>query len=75
MALGAGAGQGKVIATLDVDRSGARVLTGSRDYTLKMYDFAGMKSDLRAFRTLTPSDGHPVHAVSWSPTGACKTAL
>ncbi len=28
-----------------------------------------MKSDARPFRELEPNEGHPVHAVSWSPTG------
>jgi WD40 repeat protein len=65
----AAAGQGKVVASLDVDHSGSRVLAGSRDYTIRLFDFNGMKSDLRSFRQLEPFEGHPVHAVSWSPTG------
>ena len=28
-----------------------------------------MRRDLRAFREITPSDGYPVHALSWSPSG------
>ena len=66
----AGLGQGKVVATLDVDRAGARVLSGSRDYGARIFDFNGMKADLRAFRKLVPNEGHPVHALSWSPSGA-----
>ena len=65
-----GLGQGKVVATLDVDRAGARVLSGSRDYGARIFDFNGMKADLRAFRKLLPNEGHPVHALSWSPSGA-----
>lgn len=64
-----GAGQGKVVTSLDVDHSGSRLLAGSRDYSLRMFDFNGMKSDMRSFRRLEPSDGHPVHSVSLSPTG------
>ena len=63
------AGQGKVVCSLDVDHSGSRLLAGSRDYSLRMFDFNGMKSDMRSFRKIEPSDGHPVHAVSLSPTG------
>ena len=63
------AGQGKVVASLDVDHTGSRLLAGSRDYSLRMFDFNGMKSDMRSFRRLEPSDGHPVHSVSLSPTG------
>lgn len=70
------AGQGKVVASLDVDHSGSRVVAGSRDYSVKLFDFNGMKSDLRSFRGVEPFEGHPVHAVSWSPTGtACFTSI
>ena len=69
-ALRAKAGQGKVVASLDVDHAGVRVAAGSRDYSVRLFDFNGMKSDLKGFRRCEPSDGHPVHAVSWSPTGA-----
>lgn len=62
-------GQGKVVTSLDVDHSGSRLLAGSRDYSLRMFDFNGMKSDMRSFRRLEPSDGHPVHSVSLSPRG------
>ena len=64
------AGQGKVVASLDVDHAGVRVAAGSRDYSVRLFDFNGMKSDLKGFRRCEPSEGHPVHAVSWSPTGA-----
>ncbi len=57
------------MTALAVDRAGARVLSGSRDYSLRMFDFNGMNSTMRAFRTLQPADGHPINAVSWSPTG------
>ena len=59
------------MASLDVDHSGSRVVAGSRDYSVRVFDFNGMKSDLKGFRRVEPSEGHPVHAVSWSPTGAC----
>lgn len=64
------AGQGKYIASLDVDHSGSRVVAGSRDYSVRLFDFNGMKSDMKSFRRIEPFDGHPVHAVSWSPSGA-----
>lgn len=63
------AGQEKIVTSIDVDHSGSRLLAGSRDYSLRMFDFNGMKSDMRSFRRLEPSDGHPVHSVSLSPTG------
>ena len=52
-----------------MDRTGARALTGGEDYQLRMFDFGGMKRDMRAFRKLEPSEGYPVNAVSFSPTG------
>ena len=57
------------MATLDVDHSGSRVAAGSRDYSVRLFDFNGMKSDLKSFRKVVPFEGHPVHAVCWSPTG------
>lgn len=60
---------GKGVVSLDVDHSGSRVITGSTDYTVKIFDFNGMKSDFKAFRTIEPSEGHPVLSLSWSPTG------
>ena len=34
-----------------------------------MFDFGGMKSDLRSFRSVEPHSGHPVAALAWSPSG------
>jgi len=38
------------VTCLDIDPSGSRLVTGSLDYTVRMFDFSGMKSDLRSFR-------------------------
>ncbi|KAK9812868.1 hypothetical protein WJX72_004992 [[Myrmecia] bisecta] len=65
----------KIVCALDVDHSGARVVSGSRDYTVRMYDFGGMKSDMRSFRSLEPFEGHPVHALSFSPSGDAFLAV
>lgn len=43
-------GQGRAVTCLDIDPSGSRLITGSLDYTVRMFDFSGMKSDLRSFR-------------------------
>ena len=58
-----------------MDRAGARALTGGEDYQLRMFDFGGMKRDMRAFRKLEPSEGYPVNAVSFSPTGASFASM
>lgn len=62
-------GHHKVVSALDVDRAGVRVVTGGMDYQTLLYDFNGMKSDCKPFRELMPHEGHPVHAVSFSPSG------
>ena len=58
-----------------MDPASTRILSASRDYTMHMYDFGGMKADMKAFRTLTPFEGHPVLAASWSTTGDTLSLL
>eukprot|EP00899_Mesostigma_viride_P025428 jgi/Mesvir1/606/Mv02040-RA.2 len=62
-------GHRKVVTAVAVDPSGARVITGSTDYTLRMYDFGGMDARLKSFRQLEPFEAHPIRGISWSPTG------
>ncbi|CAN7047452.1 hypothetical protein IGI04_025479 [Brassica rapa subsp. trilocularis] len=61
-------GHTKIVSCLAVDNAGARVLSGSYDYTVRMYDFQGMNSRLQSFRQIEPSEGHQVRSLSWSPT-------
>ncbi|XP_043706759.1 WD repeat-containing protein 70 [Telopea speciosissima] len=61
-------GHTKVVSALAVDHTGSRVLSGSYDYTVRMYDFQGMNSRLQSFRQLEPFEGHQVRTLSWSPT-------
>ncbi|GAB2298556.1 hypothetical protein Dimus_032623 [Dionaea muscipula] len=61
-------GHSKVVSAFAVDHSGSRVLSGSYDYTVRMYDFQGMNARLASFRQLEPFEGHQVRALSWSPT-------
>ncbi|KAM7496157.1 hypothetical protein LguiA_020571 [Lonicera macranthoides] len=61
-------GHTKVVSALAVDHTGSRVLSGSYDYTVRMYDFQGMNARLESFRQLEPSEGHQVRSLSWSPT-------
>ncbi|KAK9087735.1 hypothetical protein Syun_030129 [Stephania yunnanensis] len=61
-------GHSKVVSALAVDHSGSRVLSGSYDYTVRMYDFQGMNSKLASFRQLEPFEGHQVRSLSWSPS-------
>ncbi|WOH01818.1 hypothetical protein DCAR_0521203 [Daucus carota subsp. sativus] len=61
-------GHTKVVSALAIDHSGSRVLSGSYDYTVRMYDFQGMNARLESFRQLEPFEGHQVRSLSWSPT-------
>ncbi|XP_047315878.1 WD repeat-containing protein 70-like [Impatiens glandulifera] len=61
-------GHTKVVSTLAIDHSGSRVITGSYDYSVRMFDFQGMNARLQSFRQLEPSEGHQVRTLSWSPT-------
>lgn len=61
-------GHTKVVSALAVDHSGSRVLSGSYDYMVRMYDFGGMNARLQSFRQLEPFEGHQIRGLSWSPT-------
>ncbi|KAL0459344.1 UNVERIFIED_CONTAM: WD repeat-containing protein 70 [Sesamum latifolium] len=61
-------GHTKVVSALAVDHTGSRVLSGSYDYMVRMYDFQGMNSRLQSFRQLEPFEGHQIRGLSWSPT-------
>ena len=44
------------ISALALDPAGARLVTGSYDYQVKFWDFAGMDAGLRSFRTISPCE-------------------
>lgn len=39
------------------------------DYDVSFWDFAGMDSTMRSFRTLQPCDNHPIRSLQYSLTG------
>lgn len=59
----------KALTALCVDPSGARLASGSVDYDVSFWDFAGMDSSMRSFRTLQPCDNHPIRGLHYSGTG------
>ncbi|KAK5640646.1 hypothetical protein RI129_011457 [Pyrocoelia pectoralis] len=59
----------KAITSLTTDPSGARLASGSVDYDVSFWDFAGMDSSMRSFRTLQPCDNHPIRYLQYSSTG------
>lgn len=61
----------KPVTTIDIDRSGARMASGSLDFKCRIFDFHGMKENKRqAFRELEPHENHGVVEVSYSPSGS-----
>ncbi len=59
----------KLVSALAVDPPGARVATGSHDYDCKLWDFGGMDSRLRPFKSFEPNGTYFVHDLSYSPDG------
>ncbi|XP_057368195.1 gastrulation defective protein 1 homolog [Daphnia carinata] len=59
----------KPVSALSVDHSGARLISGSVDYDVKLWDFAGMSSSLQSFRTIRPCESHPILDLHYSITG------
>jgi WD40 repeat protein len=76
-------GHNSVISAISVDRKGARVLTGSYDEDVRMWDFAGMNHTFQSFRTIKPEEGHQVRQVQYSisadrflvVTGSCRPKI
>ena len=42
------------ISAITLDPAGARLVTGSYDFDVKFWDFAGMDSTLKSFRSFRP---------------------
>lgn len=62
-------GHEKAVSCLSIEPAGNRVVTGSYDYSVKMYDFGGMDSRHRAFKSIEAQENHMVVAISHSPSG------
>lgn len=59
----------KAVTALCIDPPGVRLASGSVDYEVRLWDFAGMDQTLQSFRTLNPCGNHPIKCVKYSPTG------
>ena len=51
------AGPSKAVSCIAADPAGGRVLTGSLDYKVRLYDFGGMDKRHRPFREIEPDEG------------------
>ena len=67
------------VTSITLDTSGARMVTGSTDCTLKFHDFTSMAPNtIRAFKTVDPSEKkdsetqetHPIHSVKFHPSAS-----
>lgn len=57
-----------------MDPSGARLVSGSYDYDVKIWDFGGMKSDFKPFRSFESRAGHQVSRYNISSLSAVEWA-
>lgn len=59
----------QTVSALSLDPAGARVASGSYDYDLKLWDFGGMNTAFKPFRSFEARAGHQVVDVQWSISG------
>jgi WD40 repeat protein len=55
----------KVVSALTLDPSGARVLSGSHDYDVKLWDFGGMDMRCKPFKSWEPAGTYYVRLCSF----------
>jgi WD40 repeat protein len=60
-------GHRKGITALALDPKGFRMLSGSNDYNVRMWDFQGMNKSMNSFRIIEPYEGQPINALSYNP--------
>jgi len=63
-------GHKKSITAIALDPKGVRMLTGSNDYNVRMWDFNGMNKSMNSFRILEPYEGQPINALSYNVEGS-----
>ncbi|KAK3591263.1 hypothetical protein CHS0354_010628 [Potamilus streckersoni] len=59
----------KTVSALALDPSGARLVTGGYDFDVRLFDFAGMDSSLKSFRSIRPCECHQIKQLQYSTTG------
>ena len=59
----------KAISALCLDPSGSRLVSGGLDYEVKFWDFVGMDSSMRSFRSIRPCESHVIKNLAFSSTG------
>ncbi|KAF9307137.1 hypothetical protein BGZ74_010628 [Mortierella antarctica] len=59
----------KTISAMALDPAGARLVTGGYDFNMCFWDFAGMDTRFRPFRSMEPCGAHQIHELKYSITG------
>ncbi|KAJ3350977.1 hypothetical protein HDU83_009294 [Entophlyctis luteolus] len=60
----------RTVSAVSLDPSGARLVTGGRDCTVKLWDFHGMNDTFRPFRSIDePCGGNPIRDLQFSNSG------
>jgi WD40 repeat protein len=59
----------RTVSALSLEPSGSRLISGSYDYDVKFWDFAGMDASYRPFRSIEPCGSHKIHDLHYSITG------
>lgn len=54
---------------VDIDPKGYRMVTGSLDYTMRMWDFHGMNKNMNSFRVTEPIEGNALRNLTYNTTG------
>ncbi|KAJ9657351.1 hypothetical protein H2198_004362 [Neophaeococcomyces mojaviensis] len=74
----------RAVTSITLDTSGARMITGSTDCTLKFHDFASMAPNtIRAFKSVDPtatktsanSETHPIHVAKFNPSSGSQVLV
>eukprot|EP00916_Digyalum_oweni_P004321 GHVL01007661.1.p1 GENE.GHVL01007661.1~~GHVL01007661.1.p1 ORF type:complete len:572 (+),score=140.68 GHVL01007661.1:22-1716(+) len=60
----------KQVTAIAFNPRASRMVTGSLDTALKMWDFSGMTTDMKPFRILEPAEGHGIQGASYSSSGS-----
>ncbi|KRY32895.1 WD repeat-containing protein 70 [Trichinella spiralis] len=59
----------KPVSAFAFDGSGARFASGGYDYSVSLWDFAGMDASMKSFRSLHPFECHVIKSLAFSQTG------
>ncbi|KAG0349606.1 hypothetical protein BG004_000012 [Podila humilis] len=59
----------KTISAMALDPAGARLVTGGYDFNMCFWDFAGMDTRFRPFRSMEPCGAHQIHGLQYSISG------